>query len=100
MPWYFNIYTMGIGAGTLLGLALFIFAGRWLLLRLHTSQRAINIIVGIVFFISAVVQVYRLLYKPLNDQLHNKPALVISLQPVNNHVCSMPVNCRNILYFL
>ena len=100
LPWYFNIYTMGIGAGTLLGLALFIFAGRWLLLKLHTSQRAINIIVGIVFFISAAVQVYRLLYKPLNDQFDYKPPLVVSLQPVNCNVCSMPEHSRNILYFL
>jgi threonine/homoserine/homoserine lactone efflux protein len=74
--WQFNIYTLGIGTGTLLGLALFIFAGRWLLNKLHASQRAVHIIVGIVFIISALLQLYRLIYKPLNQQLQSKPALV------------------------
>lgn len=76
LPPYFNIYTAGIGAGTLLGLAFFIFAGRWLLQKLHASQRLINIIVAIVFVISAVVQLYRLLYKPFSQQLQNQPSLV------------------------
>jgi len=87
--WQFNIYTAGIGTGTLLGLALFIFAGRWLLQKLHTSHRVVNIIVGVVFIISAVVQLYRLVYKPFSQQLQSKPALVINnvrlRQPSSNH---------------
>jgi threonine/homoserine/homoserine lactone efflux protein len=74
--WQFNIYTAGIGSGTLLGLALFIVAGRWLLKKLHTSHRVINIIVGIVFIVSAILQLYRLAYKPFNRQLQEKPALI------------------------
>jgi threonine/homoserine/homoserine lactone efflux protein len=48
---HFNIYTAGIGMGTLAGLALFIFAGRWLLHKLHASHRIINIMVVILFII-------------------------------------------------
>ena len=68
-PAQFNSYTAGIGLGTLTGLAIFIFAGRWLMNRLKASHRAINIFVGLVFLISAAIQLYRVWYKPLNQQL-------------------------------
>jgi len=58
------------------GLAVFIYAGGWLVKRLHTSRRIINLIVGAVFIISAAIQLYRLLYKPLDQQLKVKVALV------------------------
>ncbi len=75
---YFNVYTVGIGIGTLAGLALFIFAGKWLSVKLKAGNRIINIIVGIVFVISAVIQFYRVLNKPFGQQLHSK---VAQLQP-------------------
>jgi threonine/homoserine/homoserine lactone efflux protein len=74
----FNIYTAGIGIGTLAGLALFIFAGKWLLNKLNASHRIINLIVGIVFLISAFIQLYRVLYKPLNGGLKEKPGIAKS----------------------
>ena len=83
VPSYFNVYIAGIGTGTLTGLAIFIFAGRWLLAKLHASQRIINIIVGIVFIISAAIQLYRVLYKPLDQQLKTRVARVIFACPAN-----------------
>ncbi len=71
-PAQFNSYTAGIGIGTLTGLGIFIFAGRWLLNKLNASHRIINIIVGIVFIISAAIQLYRVWYKPLHQQLQSK----------------------------
>ncbi|MEO6316123.1 MAG: LysE family transporter [Chitinophagaceae bacterium] len=73
---HFNLYTVGIGIGTLAGLALFIFAGKWLSNKLNASQRIINIIVGIVFIVSAAIQLYRVLYKPIDQQLKNNTSLV------------------------
>jgi threonine/homoserine/homoserine lactone efflux protein len=73
---HFNIYTAGIGTGTLTGLALFIFAGRWLLQKLNASHRIINIIVGVVFIISAAIQLYRVVNKPFGQQLKDKTGLV------------------------
>ncbi|MFT3934681.1 MAG: LysE family transporter [Chitinophagaceae bacterium] len=61
---YYNAYILGIGIGTLSGLALFVFAGRWLMQKLKAGNRVINIIVGIVFLISAAIQLHRVLYKP------------------------------------
>ena len=71
----FNIYTTGIGVGTLVGLAIFIFAGKWIVKKLNASHRAINLVVACIFFISAVVQFYRVIYKPFNKQFEEKPML-------------------------
>jgi threonine/homoserine/homoserine lactone efflux protein len=60
----FNSYTIGIGIGTLLGEAAYIFGGRWLIQKLNAGQRAINIVVGIVFLVSAIIQLYRVAFKP------------------------------------
>lgn len=59
----YNIYTTGIGIGTLMALSAFIYAGKWIITRLNASHRIINIIVGVVFVISAIIQLYRLVMK-------------------------------------
>jgi threonine/homoserine/homoserine lactone efflux protein len=66
----FTSYTIGIGIGTLLGEAAYIFGGRWLIQKLNAGQRAINIVVGIVFIVSAIIQLYRVAFKP--SQLESK----------------------------
>lgn len=66
---YYNWYTVGIGCGTLCGLALFIYGGKWLVNRLKTSHATINYVVAVVFIISAAIQLYRVWYKPFGSQL-------------------------------
>jgi len=56
----YNSYTAGIGLGTLSGLALFIFFGRWVVLKINAGRRAVNVVVGLVFFVSAIIQFIRL----------------------------------------
>lgn len=68
----FNVYTLGIATGTVLGFILFIYGGRWLINRLHTGQRMLNILVGIVFLLSAIIQLVRVYSKPLEDRLQPK----------------------------
>jgi len=75
-PLYFNVYITGIGIGTLTGLAVFIFAGKWLMTKLQASNRFINLLVGIVFVISAAIQLYRVVHKSFDQQLQNKLASV------------------------
>ncbi|MEJ7738196.1 MAG: LysE family transporter [Chitinophagaceae bacterium] len=71
----FNIYTVGIGIGTLIAMGIFIFAGKWLVRKLNASHRIVNISVGVIFVISAGIQLYRVVSKPLNDRLKTKTYL-------------------------
>lgn len=65
----FNVYTLGIGTGTIIGLLFFIFGGKWLVRKLNTGQRTINILVGLVFLISAIIQFTRVISKPMEQRL-------------------------------
>ncbi|MEO6932555.1 MAG: LysE family transporter [Chitinophagaceae bacterium] len=67
-PLQYNTYTVGIGLGTLSGLAFFIFGGKWLVAKMKASHRVVNFGVGIIFVISAVIQFYRLVTKPAGEE--------------------------------
>lgn len=60
----FNAFTIGAGTGTLTGLAVYIHGGNWLVNKMKTSNRTLNKVMGIVFMITALIQLYRMLYKP------------------------------------
>ena len=59
----FNLFTAGAGLGSLAGLALYIHGGRWLITKLKTSNRALNIFMGIVFILAGLFQLYNMLFK-------------------------------------
>ena len=61
----FNIFTTGAGLGTLVGLAVYIYGGNWLVVKMNTSTKTLNKIMGIIFVIAALAQLYRMLYKGL-----------------------------------
>ena len=58
----FNIFTVGCGAGTIAGLAVYMYGGNWLITRLNTSNRTLNIIMGGIFFIAGAAQFYRMVW--------------------------------------
>jgi threonine/homoserine/homoserine lactone efflux protein len=60
----FNLFTIGAGAGTLGGLAVYIHGGNWLVTKMNTSNKALNKVMGVIFVITALIQLYRMLYKP------------------------------------
>jgi len=60
----FNLFTAGAGTGTLAGLAVYIHGGNWLVTKMKASNKTLNKIMGIVFIITALIQLYRMLYKP------------------------------------
>ncbi len=60
----FNEFTIGAGAGTLSGLAVYIHGGNWLVTKMKTSNQTLNKIMGIVFIITALIQLYRMLFRP------------------------------------
>jgi len=60
----FNLFTFGAGAGTIGGLAVYIHGGNWLVNRLNTSNKTLNKIMGIIFILTALLQLWRIIYKP------------------------------------
>lgn len=58
---HYNTYIIGIGLGTLLGNAVFIFGGRWMVDRIANSQQYLNWVIGGVFLITAIIQLIKLL---------------------------------------
>jgi len=63
-PEAYTIFTAGAGLGTIGGLALYIHGGNWLVKKNNTSNKTLNQIMGVIFIITALIQLYRMLYKP------------------------------------
>lgn len=60
----FNIFCIGAGLGTLAGIGIYIHGGYWAINKMKTSNKTLNIIMGVVFIITALIQLYRVIYKP------------------------------------
>ena len=58
----FNVFTFGCGAGTIAGLALYMYGGNWLITRMNTSNRTLNIVMGFIFMIAGAAQFYRMVW--------------------------------------
>jgi threonine/homoserine/homoserine lactone efflux protein len=63
-PIAFNLFTVGAGTGTIAGLAVYIHGGYWLVNKLKASNKTLNMIMGIIFLLTALLQLYRIVYKP------------------------------------
>lgn len=57
----FNIFTLGSAIGTIGGLGVYMYGGNWLVTKMKTSNRTLNQIMGIIFIIAALAQLYRIL---------------------------------------
>jgi threonine/homoserine/homoserine lactone efflux protein len=60
---HYNSYIAGIGLGTLLGNCVFIFGGKLIAQRFNTNQHLINWIVGGIFAITALIQLWKMFTK-------------------------------------
>ena len=59
---HFNVFTLGAALGTIAGLVVYMYGGNWLVAKMKTSNRTLNKIMGVIFIIAAIAQVYRVLY--------------------------------------
>ena len=59
------VYVFGITLGTFSGFALFIYGGNYIIMKAANNQQLINWIVGIILLITAFVQLYKMIYKPV-----------------------------------
>lgn len=60
----YNFFTLGAGCGTVAGLAVYIHAGKWIVNKLKASNKGMNKFMGIIFIISALIQLYNVVIAP------------------------------------
>ena len=60
----FNLFTGGAAIGSLAGLGVYIYGGKWLIAKMKASNKQLNIFMGIVFILAALLQLYNMLFKP------------------------------------
>jgi hypothetical protein len=61
-PSHYNFYCTGIGIGTLIGEAIYVFGGAWLVHKVGANQQQIGYFVGAVFLITALIQLYKVAF--------------------------------------
>ncbi len=57
---HYNTYIVGIGLGTLLGSCVFIFGGKLIANQLNNNQSVLNWIIGCIFTITAIIQLWKM----------------------------------------
>ena len=65
---HYNFYIAGIGIGTLIGNAVFIFGGRLIVDQLNANQNILNWIIGSVFTITALIMFIKLIGRKKQDK--------------------------------
>ena len=65
----YNVFTIGAGIGTLSGLAVYIYGGKWAIQKIKANNKSLNKFMGIVFIVVAFLQLYKMIYLPWTDNL-------------------------------
>ena len=60
---HYNLYILGIGIGTLIGNLVFIFGGRLIADRINSNQSILNWIIGGIFAVTALIQIWKMARK-------------------------------------
>lgn len=60
---HYNIYIFGIALGTLMGNCVFIFGGKLLAGKLNNNQHILNWVIGGIFALTALIQLWKMLRK-------------------------------------
>jgi threonine/homoserine/homoserine lactone efflux protein len=86
----YNSYIVGIGLGTLMGNCVFIFGGKWLVERIHNSEAYLNWVIGGIFTVSALIQLYKIItHKDAVDKIQHIEEKDIPPEPVDEEVEEM-----------
>jgi threonine/homoserine/homoserine lactone efflux protein len=64
----YNSYILGIGIGTFMGNCVFIFGGQLIVQKLNTNQSILSWVIGGIFAITALIQIWRMFKK--TDAVH------------------------------
>ncbi|MBP7556680.1 MAG: LysE family transporter [Chitinophagaceae bacterium] len=60
---HYNVYILGIGLGTFAGNCIFIFGGLMIANRINNNQHVLNWVIGGIFALTAVIQIWRMVTK-------------------------------------
>ncbi len=60
---YYNIYILGIGLGTAFASCIFVFGGRFVGEKISSNQNILNWVIGGIFALTAVIQLWRIMKK-------------------------------------
>jgi len=71
----FNHYIIGIGSGTMLGFAVFIYGGSYMIERIAHHQGLLNITIGVVLLITAFMQIRKMVMVPVSAR-YNGPKIM------------------------
>lgn len=61
----FNLFTAGAAVGSIGGLAVYIYGGKWAIAKMKASNKQLNTFMGVVFILAALWQLYNMIYKPI-----------------------------------
>lgn len=69
---HYNVYIIGIAIGTFIGNCVFIFGGRLVANKISNNQDILNWVIGSIFALTAIFQLWRILKKkdPINKMVH------------------------------
>jgi threonine/homoserine/homoserine lactone efflux protein len=59
---HYNSFTTGAGIGTIIGLAVFVLGGQFIVQRMNDNQQVINYIIASIFAITALVFLYKIVF--------------------------------------
>ena len=73
---HYNFYILGIAVGTFIGNLVFIFGGQIIADRINNNQHILNWIIGGIFTITAIIQVWKMMKKkdPVYEMKHPETA--------------------------
>jgi len=79
---HYNSYIFGIGIGTFIGNCVFIFGGQLVAQKLNTNQHILNWVIGGIFALTALIQIWRLIYrkKDLSHKLEHPEEITHGLE--------------------
>ena len=78
---HYYLYITGIGIGTFLGNCIFIFGGLLLVEKLNNNQHLLNYIIGSIFGITALIQIWRMIKnKPVEQSIDDPSKITKGLE--------------------
>jgi threonine/homoserine/homoserine lactone efflux protein len=64
----YNFFTIGAGVGTVVGIAMYIHAGKWAIKKMGANNKALNYVMGVVFIVTALIQLYKIIFSPWTEK--------------------------------